>query len=155
MIDYFFVGPVMGSVCEHCSVTTGVNELSSSSGSNIYLCDFCIEVAAESMPRIHKSMTTSLMSQAEEGKKSQKRIQLLAVTEYAEAMVVTQDLINKISNTITGEPCNRTEIRLKTAAQIGMGIGKNLKLPSNRAIRQKKLNQQIKMLMIKHGAFNI
>lgn len=154
MNNYFFAGPTL-STCKQCSVTTGVNKLSSPSGPHIYLCDFCIEAAAESMPRIHKSMTNSLIKQTEEAKKSQKRIQLLAVVEYEDALKATQELINSINSTITREPRNRTETRLKKATEIGMGISKNLKLPSNRAIRQKKLNQQIKILMIKHGAFNI
>lgn len=154
MNNYFFIGPTL-SACMQCSVSTGVNKLSSRTGPHIYLCDFCIEAAAESMPRIHKSMTSSLMMQMEGAKKSQERIQLLAIVEYEDALKATQELINSINSTITGGPRDRTETRLKKATEIGMGISKTLKLPSNRAIRQKKLNQQIKMLMIKHGEFNI
>jgi len=154
MNNYFFVGPAAG-VCGQCSVTTGVNKLSSPSGPHIHLCDFCIEDAAESMPGVHKSMTNSLMRQMKEAQGSKERIQLLALVEYESALKITQGLIDSINMTITGTPHNNTECRLKKATEIGMGISKTLKLPSNRAIRQKKLNQQIKMLMIKHGAFNI
>ena len=154
MSKYTFAGPAAG-ICRQCSVTTGTNLLTSSSGPHTYLCDFCIEASADKIPLIHKAMTRSLMRRTEEAKNSRERVQWLAAVEYEEALAETQGLIDTINSTITRLPSNNTEQRLKKATEIGMNIGKNLKLSSNKAVRQKRLNQQIKTLMIKHGAFNL
>jgi len=153
MSKYTFAGPAPG-VCRQCSVATGVNKLTGSSGPHTYLCDLCIEASAEKIPRIHKAMTNSLMRQTEERQNSQERVQQLAAAEYEGALAETRQLILSI-NSVIGEPSNNTEHRLKRATQIGMEISKELKLSTNRAARQKRFNQQIKSLMIEHGSFNI
>jgi response regulator RpfG family c-di-GMP phosphodiesterase len=94
------------------------------------------------------------MRQTEERQNSQERVQQLAAAEYEGALAETRQLILSI-NSVIGEPSNNTEHRLKRATQIGMEISKDLKLSTNRAARQKRFNQQIKSLMIEHGAFNI